>query len=138
MDLMTRRDFIEAGLPATLAAVAALHPALPTEKPPEGDTCIAARWIDRNPDHAGLSPSYLLAVGPTPLLGQTCSGSIEGVLFAYQPGRTQWYFRVGSAVTNFEAPDLPAAKKVAEVHMVEVVRECLVQLEKLAFALRRQ
>ncbi len=132
MNDLSRREFLEAGVPASLAALVALHPALPTDPAGgEEEIRIAARWLAGSQEGV-----HVLAVGPTPLPGCTAHGSIEGVLFAYQPGRHQWYFRVGSAVTNFEACDLPAAKKHAEQHMVELVRACLVAMEKSAFALR--
>lgn len=137
MNDLSRREFLEVGVPAGLLALAAVHPALPTEKPPEGEGYITAQWYDRYSKYVG--PAWLLVVGRTPPNpAMTCAGTVEGVLFGEQPGKNQWTFRTGPDYHNFEAPDLASAKKVAERHMVEVVRQCLTELEKLAFALRRR
>ncbi len=130
-ELPSRRELLGGSLlPASFAVVAALDPTLPTEA---GDVYVRAVWHDdyEFPGH------HLLAVGPTPLDPvHACRGSIEGLLFQQGRRGDRWTFRVGVEFHHFTAANLGNAKKLAEQRLVEVVRRCLVELEKVAFSLR--
>lgn len=125
MNDLTRRDVLTGGLPLALAL---LHPALPTEEPKETPDRIQVRWYD----NYKFKGHHLFAVGVACNPVSTTQGTFSGLLF--RAGQ-HWTFRIGGEFHDIQAATLAEAKKLAEQQFVQTLRRCLVETERVVFAL---